>query len=84
MFAVFLEMAINVFDHHDRGIDHHADAYRQAAERGEICRQSRVPHHMKATSMQKGIAAAVISEPRNLPKAAPELTAPGPSPSISD
>ena len=39
VFAVFFKMAINVFDHHDGRIDHHADAYRQPAKRSEIGRK---------------------------------------------
>ena len=39
---------------------------------------------MKATSMQKGIAAAVMSEPRNSPSSSTRINSTRTSPSISD
>ncbi len=39
---------------------------------------------MNATSMQKGMAAAVISEPRNSPSSSTRINSTNASPSISD
>ena len=48
VFTMLLEMPVNVLDHHHRRIDHHADAYSEAAERREISRQTGVPHQDKS------------------------------------
>ena len=40
----FREMAVDVFHHHDRAIDHHADADGEAAERHEV-RAQPIPFH---------------------------------------
>src|SRR6266700_1110182 len=44
MFAMLFQVAIDVFDHHHRRIDHHANADRQTAQRHKVRRQSCVPH----------------------------------------
>src|SRR5215471_5970679 len=54
MLAMFLEVAINVFHHHYRGIDHHADTDGQAAQRSEVRRQSRIPHENKGDEHAEG------------------------------
>ena len=50
---MFFEMAINVFDHHDRRINHHADAYGEAAQRSKIGRKPRIPHEYESDEHTK-------------------------------
>jgi len=51
---VFFKMAINVFDHYDRRIDHHADAYGEAPREVRLAESPEYHMRMKATSIQKG------------------------------
>src|ERR1041385_8161915 len=51
---MFFEVAIDVLDHHDGRIDHHADADRQTAKRHQICRLPRIPHEDECDKHAKG------------------------------
>src|SRR2546421_12564852 len=68
---MFFEVAINVFDHHHGGIDHHADTDRQTTERHEIRRLPPVPHQNESHEHAEGNCrgsderAAKIAEQQN-------------------
>src|SRR5689334_443955 len=54
VFPVFLQVPIDILDHHYGCIDHHPDADCQAAERHEIRRQALVPHEDESHEHAKG------------------------------
>ena len=68
MFAMLFEVSIDVFDHHDGRVHHHADADCQTAQRHKICRKSRVPHqdegdqHAEGNCRRRDERAAKVAE----------------------